>query len=188
MSIRRGPSAADNFARIHNAALRDKRLSWRARGLLGYLMSHAEGWRTSVARLVQEAPEGRDAVRAAIAELTEHGYLERAKQSHGERGKFGEVDYIVTDQPSSGLPTTVQPTSANPHPKKNKGKKTNTEEDDQQPPRGRATEKQVGFLMDIHVAAGGIRSAEVEATFREYSITQADAEIRAGRKHVRRST
>lgn len=184
--IRRGPSPSDRFTQIANAALRDERLSWKARGLLAYLMSHREGWQTSVARLVREAPDGRDSVRAGLDELLALGYLTRSdKRYRDARGRLGEYDYEVTDSPTSGFPTLGEPTLGNPTPKKTRGKNTTTEEDDQPRPRGRATESQVQFLMDIHVAAGGLVSPEIEATFRGYSITQADAEIRAGRHHVR---
>jgi hypothetical protein len=183
--IRRGPSPADDFAQIANAALRDERLSWKARGLLAYLMTHKEGWRTSVARLTQKAPDGREAVRSGIAELVALGYLTRSRsRERDERGRLGDYDYTVTDRPTSGFPTLGEPTSGNPTAKKTTEKNTNGREDDQPRPRGRATDEQVAYLSDLHVQAGGVMTPEIEATFAGYSISKADAEIREAKRYL----
>lgn len=119
-----------HFTTMPNAWARDARLSRRARGLLVELLSHRVGWTVSVASLVAAGPEGRDAIRAAIRELIEYGYLVR-EQGHDESGKFAEADYMLTNperfplsEPATEKPTSVYPTSANPHPKKTIVKKT----------------------------------------------------------------
>ncbi|QHB37187.1 helix-turn-helix DNA binding domain protein [Microbacterium phage Terij] len=179
MSIRRGPSPAEQFAQIANAALRDERLSWKARGILAYLLSHREGWRTSVARLTKQAPDGRDSVRAGIAELLALGYLQRTEQTHDERGKFGERDYIVTDSPAPSLdyPTTGEPTTANPHPK-NTTEKNTTEREHHVNGGGAATPDQRVFLRDLHIHGGGRTTEEIETWLDGLSVADADAEIR----------
>lgn len=100
--IRRGLIAAEelgaHYATVHNRAVRDTRLSRRARGLLVELLSHADGYRVSVAALVATGPEGRDAVRGALVELERYGYLARVRRGR-EDGRLGEVEYRVTDMP-----------------------------------------------------------------------------------------
>ena len=98
--IVRGPRAADNFTTISNAALRDERLSWKARGLLAYLLSMATGWETSVRRLATVAPDGKSAVETALAELEACGYLERVQtRAEGdEAGRFSGTEYHVGDE------------------------------------------------------------------------------------------
>lgn len=60
---------------VANAVLADHRLTWKARGLLVYLLSKPDHWRTSSARLARESPDGRHAVRTALIELRDAGYL-----------------------------------------------------------------------------------------------------------------
>lgn len=98
--VTRSARVADNFALIANGALRDPRLSFRARGLMAYLLSLPPGWRTSVRQLADKTTEGRDAVATAINELVDAGYVTRteARQS----GRYSGVDYYVTDDPAIG--------------------------------------------------------------------------------------
>lgn len=97
MSIIRGARPSDNFVMIQNAALADERLSFKARGLLAYMLSRPPGWTTSAERLAAMAKDGRDSVRTGLRELEEHGYLTR-KRTHDEAGKWSHDQYI-TDEP-----------------------------------------------------------------------------------------
>lgn len=96
MKIVRGPRD-HGFAIIPNAALEDSRLSWRARGILAYLLSRPDHWHTSSERLAATALEGRDAVRTAMRELEDAGYLVRERH-RGPGGVFVMV-VVVTDTP-----------------------------------------------------------------------------------------
>lgn len=99
-TIVRGPRAADNFTMISNAALRDERLSWKARGLLAYLLSMKTGWDTSVRRLAGAAPDGKSAVETALTELEALGYLSRrqTRAEGDEAGRFSVTEYYVCDE------------------------------------------------------------------------------------------
>lgn len=102
-TIVRGPNAASHFTIISNAALRDERLSWKARGLLAYLMSMDTGWVTSVERLSNVAPDGSAAVKTGLVELENCGYLVR-RQTRGQDAKggtFSNTEYHVSDDPST---------------------------------------------------------------------------------------
>lgn len=95
MAIRRTPLPFEGqFTQIPNAWLRDPNLSRRARGLLAEILSHQHGWVISVHSLWRNGPEGREAIRKAILELADAGYLVR-DQTHGERGRFGEMNYVL---------------------------------------------------------------------------------------------
>ena len=69
-----GPRPNRDFTVIPNRVLRDELLSYRARGLLCYLLSMPPDWQVSSHRLTLEVGEGRDAVRAAIRELISNGH------------------------------------------------------------------------------------------------------------------
>lgn len=64
--VRRMMRADREFATIRNRYLRDPRLSYRAIGLLAHLISHAEGYRVTLADLASP-PEPRTAVSARAA-------------------------------------------------------------------------------------------------------------------------
>lgn len=105
--IRRGRMAADifgkHFTQIFNLALRDARLSRKARGFLAELLTHQEGFGISVAALVAGGPEGKDAVLSGLRELEKYGYLTRSDPQHDEKGRFTHIDYEVNDTPE-GMP------------------------------------------------------------------------------------
>lgn len=95
--IIRAPRPQENFTVISNAVIRDARLTWKARGLLIYLLSQPDHWRTSVARLASVAPEGIHSCRAGMKELERHGYIRRVKQQN-DQGHWS-THTIVYDQP-----------------------------------------------------------------------------------------
>lgn len=109
MSIVRGPRPSDNYAQIHNAALADGRLSFKARGLLAYMLSRPPGWQTSVERLAEMGRDGDAAVKSGLRELEKLGYLRR----HRGRNPDGHFTYDqeVTDVPDTldgPLPTDAE--------------------------------------------------------------------------------
>lgn len=108
--IVRGPRPSDNFAQISNAALADQRLSFRARGVLAYLLSRPVGWTATSDGLSKQAKEGRDAVRTALNELLDAGYLIRVKR-HDERGQW-VTDVHVTDSPATENQASANQSSA----------------------------------------------------------------------------
>jgi hypothetical protein len=87
------PCAA--FTMLRNCWLRDGRIGYKAKGLLGYLRSHAAGYKCSQAQMVRESDDGRAAVRAALDELDAAGYLERVPARDG--GRYAETDYRMRD-------------------------------------------------------------------------------------------
>jgi hypothetical protein len=73
MAVQRVPQVP--FAQIANAALRDKRLSFKARGILALVLSHSGEWSASKRWLEsQSEKDGLAAIQTALNELTELGY------------------------------------------------------------------------------------------------------------------
>ena len=93
----------DHFTQIKNDWLRDNRLTFKARGLLAYIESHSTDFEISVAWLSGNNPEGKDAIRSAIVELENFGYLKREQENIG--GRFGEVTWTTQEPlPENPLP------------------------------------------------------------------------------------
>ncbi|MFD3503127.1 hypothetical protein ACFWWT_38155 [Streptomyces sp. NPDC058676] len=108
--VRRGVMAADQFTQIANGLFRDSRISYRAKGLFGYISTHRNGWLVTIAALVALGPDGRDAVRAGLNELEEFGYLVRDRVRR-PNGTLGEIVYSITDRPAAPDVPPIDPAS-----------------------------------------------------------------------------
>lgn len=108
MKVRRA-MPEEGWTAMANAAHRDYRLSWRARGLLGELLSYPDGWDTTVDKLVAQArehgdaTEGRAAMRKAVGELAEIGYVRyiREADEHGHWSTVMSVCDVPQPQPDA---------------------------------------------------------------------------------------
>ena len=80
--IIRSTRPRDNFTIISNETINDQRLSFKARGLLIYLLSKPDAWRTTTAHLASVSPNGIDAVKTGMKELEAVGYIRRVRERH----------------------------------------------------------------------------------------------------------
>lgn len=89
-----------------NATVNNADLSYRARGLLAYMLGRPPGWSFSADRLAKETPEGRDAIRTALRELARAGYYRTQRVRVGA----GRVITLteVADSPSL-MPAALDP-------------------------------------------------------------------------------
>jgi hypothetical protein len=88
--------ATVRFVQVRNEWARDRRVGYKERGLLTYLHSHADGYELSLAQIIRDSTDGKDAVRTGLAKLEEAGYLTQVR-GRGEGGRWGEVDYVLAD-------------------------------------------------------------------------------------------
>ena len=116
-----------NFTTLPNELIRDGRLSWAALGLLVYVLSLPDDFRLRLSHLAKQKASGREATRSAAKLLEEAGYLTIRRQ-RGQRGRFAQTTWEVTDTPEaaidpeipprSGNPNTVKPDTVKPYPEK----------------------------------------------------------------------
>lgn len=101
----------NRFTTIDRATVNDPRLSFRARGVLMWLLDKPDDWQADARTIATAGSEGRDAVRAALAELEEHGYLVRRKY-RGENGQWTS-EHTIHERPQTvdqvGIPAPVDP-------------------------------------------------------------------------------
>ena len=95
------------FTMILNEAIRDERLSWRAKGILAGCLSHASGFKFNKAWIMKHGTEGRDAVTAALAELREFGYLEDKVRRCERTGRVVSRELTFRDRPTVRLETRL---------------------------------------------------------------------------------
>ena len=109
-----------NYTVMANYHLRDKALSFRARGLLSTILSLPDDWDYSVSGLVTLAKDGYDSVKSTLKELEKNGYLvrTRARKGHGHLGSMiytiYEEPHLAEGSPTEGSPTQVKPTEVVP--------------------------------------------------------------------------
>lgn len=105
-----------HYVVLNKTALNDDRLSWKAKGLHAYMLSKPDDWVFHDTELQKHAKDGRDALKTAIKELKDLGYMKRIRH-RGESGKF-IYETVVYEIPQLDLPSTEKPYTDNPVPEK----------------------------------------------------------------------
>ena len=103
-----------DFTILKNAPLRDVRISWKALGILAYLLHLPGDFRLNLAYLAALRMKGgsrRDATRSGIRELEETGYVTITRE-RDDLGQWSDVTWTVTDTPDEGI--DAHPHSENP--------------------------------------------------------------------------
>lgn len=104
-----------NYTVMSNYHLRDCDLSYKAKGLLSFMLSLPEDWDYSLAGLCSISKESRDGIRSILKELQEHHYIEIEKV-RGDKGYF-EYNYLIYEIPNNNKLEKEQnnPDMENPH-------------------------------------------------------------------------
>ena len=66
-----------NFVILDKGFLEDENLSFKAKGILAYLLSKPDNWEVSVEHLAHVSKEKKTAIRSALKELEEAGYYRK---------------------------------------------------------------------------------------------------------------
>jgi hypothetical protein len=92
-----------SYTVIDNTAINDDRLSFRAVGLLAYLLSRPDGWHVDYRSLSTTHSDGESSTRAALKELEEAGYLER-RRGRGDDGRvrWEQIVHETSSTPCGG--------------------------------------------------------------------------------------
>ena len=99
---------------MSNHHLRNKELSLKAKGLLSQMLSLPEDWDYTLAGLSLINREKIDAIREAVRELENAGYIQRSRE-RDEKGRLRGTTYVIYEQPPKlDLPTLENPTLDNP--------------------------------------------------------------------------
>ena len=102
-----------DYTVMSNYHLRDTNLSLKAKGLLSQMLSLPEGWDYTLAGLAAINRESKDAIRSAVNELEQAGYINR-RQTVDPAGKFSGNEYVIHEEPVSAEPLSENPTTDNP--------------------------------------------------------------------------
>lgn len=86
-----------NYTTLSNYHFRDKRLSWKAKGLLSTMLSLPDDWNYTIEGLASLSDDGIKATNSGLAELETYGYLVR-RQLRDESGHFIAMEYTIYEQ------------------------------------------------------------------------------------------
>src|SRR5689334_5346674 len=114
----------DKYATLENTTIRDHRISFKATGLLCYLLSLPEVWRVSQNHLSTVKTDGRDSVIAGFKELIAAGYIKKTHEridgvTQGvwhvyEAAILCESDIPISKECESEKPKSEKPITGNP--------------------------------------------------------------------------
>jgi hypothetical protein len=88
-----------NYFAASNEPFNDKRLSWEARGVMGYLLSKPDGWECRNHDLINKGPAGRYKMTRILAELKLYGYMRRWRKNDSK----GLIVWVTEVFESPGL-------------------------------------------------------------------------------------
>lgn len=92
------------YFQMNRAALVDKRLSWKAVGLLTYLISKPDQWVIRESDLISQHTDGRDAVRSGMRELREAGYISKVLVRDAQN-RFSHWEAHIYESPELSEPS-----------------------------------------------------------------------------------
>lgn len=158
-----------NYTVMSNYHLREKDMSFKAKGLMSVMLSLPEDWDYSVAGLATLASDGKDSVISALKELEKFGYLVRSQIVDG-KGRFVQVAYNIYEEPQQVSPYAENPNTGFPNAEKptqlntkelntNKINKVSKEESKKSKPEKRAKENVISFnqLIDNYTSNQQLR-------------------------------
>ncbi len=98
---------SESFTIISNAVLANESISFRAKGVLVYLLGKPDDWQVSERHLATVGNDGVTAIRAALKELELAGYIQR-RRKQGPNGRF-EWESVVFDEPQPMQLAALEP-------------------------------------------------------------------------------
>ncbi|MFF2793972.1 DnaD domain protein [Lysinibacillus xylanilyticus] len=115
-----------NYVVLDKGFLNDTRLSWKAKGLLAYMLSLPDDWSFCISDLATHSKCSRESTANTVKELTKAGYIHKM-QGRTNNGKFRKVELFVfetpqaepdSDNPISDKPLMENPLTVNPQTEK----------------------------------------------------------------------
>jgi hypothetical protein len=109
MIVRVEKNKDNPYVMMNKAGLNDPYLSFKAKGILAYLLSKPDKWQVYVSDLAKHAADGASAIRTGLRELKKQGYADY-ERPRKENGKFTSGGWTIFE-----VPRTRKPHIENPH-------------------------------------------------------------------------
>ena len=111
MSVIKIRKKKHDFTIIDNTGIKDPNLSWKAKGLLCYLLSLPDDWQIFISDLKNRSTDGRDSTASGIAELIKNNYAtqEQIRLDNGQFGYEYTIYEVPQDENRNGFSVTAEP-------------------------------------------------------------------------------
>ena len=87
------------FVTVHKAFIHDASLSWKAKGILLYLLSRPDDWQIYETELIKHTSDKLSSLKSGLKQLEEAGYIKR-KRKRDDKGRMQGYEYEVYEQPT----------------------------------------------------------------------------------------
>ena len=88
-----------NFVILNKNFLEDKRLSFKSKGILTYLLSKPDDWTVRVNELISASTDGESSVRSALKELEACGYYRKYRVRTEDGSKIARWESVIYESP-----------------------------------------------------------------------------------------
>ena len=120
------------YVQIDRRPLDNDQLSFKAKGILTYLMSRPDGWQVNIEDLINRSTDGKSAIRSGIKELKDAGHIRYKELPRDTAGQFTgtvievyevpdityasepDTDYRYVDEPDTDYPHAENPHTGKP--------------------------------------------------------------------------
>ncbi|MCI0766160.1 DnaD domain protein [Bacillus sp. TL12] len=103
-----------NYTTINNTGLRDERLSWKAKGILAYILSLPDDWVFYMEEIATHAKDKISSLYSGMKELKKYGYVKRFPIKD-EKGKILKWETVIYEVPQTENPHVENPQMDIPH-------------------------------------------------------------------------
>lgn len=98
-----------NYVVMNRTALNDERLSWKAKGIVAYMLSMPDDWKFYIKEIATHSKDGEDSLRTGIKELKECGYVKRYPIKDEQTKKIIEWETHIYESPQVEKPEQEKP-------------------------------------------------------------------------------
>ncbi len=98
-----------NYVVMNRTALNDDELTWKAKGIIAYMLSMPDDWTFYIEELIKHSKDGEASFRSGFQELKDRGYVKRYP-IRDENNKITKWETVVSE-----LPHEEKPHLENPH-------------------------------------------------------------------------
>ena len=99
MIIRVIKNSENPYVMMNKHCLQDKNLSWKAKGILAYLLSLPDDWQIYEDELQKHSKDGKDSLNKGLQELINAGYIKRDRKRN-DKGQLKNYEYLVYEVPT----------------------------------------------------------------------------------------